>query len=148
MNNLVKLVQASGKAILLPATDVQIIRDLEPAEKEAHPNGATAIWALFNGQAQSAVVRERFGYLLKKVGGASSERIELRGHNATRISMPRQIFANAIEGERDGADSTIVNTHLRGPAGPVAFHAAASATDIFDLLSTDQSDDDGSDDDA
>lgn len=149
MHNLVKLVQANGKALLLPAHDISIIRELEPAERETHKSGASAVWVMLNGVAQSAVVRERFGFILKKAGGASAERVQLRGIGDTRISLPRSAFAHAIEGERedmvDGekvkTDVTIVNTTLRGGGGAVAFHAADTVADIFDLLSSEESDD-------
>lgn len=171
MQNLVKLVQANGKALLLPAHDISIVRELEPQEKEKHPNGASAVWVLLNGTAQSAVVRERFGFILKKAGGNSAERVQLRGLGDTRISMPRSAFANALEGERitngngdlitpaqetaakkageevHREDVTTVNTNLRGGSGVVAFHAADSVADIFDLLSTEESDDQGDDED-
>lgn len=158
MHNLVKLVQANGKALLVPAAAITggILRTLEQHEQEAHEKGATQIWLILDGTAQSAVVRERLGFILNKAGGASGDRVTLAGLGETRISMPKAIFAHALEGERvrregdkpDGKilskeDATIVHTSLRSHGGPVAFYALDSAADLFDLFSADTSEDDG-----
>lgn len=169
MNNMVKLVQASGKGLLVPADAIQqgILRSLEPCEKAHHDKGETFLWLILNGQAQSAIVRERLGFILNKAGGASSERVVLDGMAGTRISMPRTAFAHAIEGERivDSKgeiipsdkiaaakkagtaveeDATTVFTHLRGASGTVAFYARNSVADLYDLINAEASDDDGS----
>lgn len=161
MQNLVKLVQASGKALLVPAAAVMggILRTLETHEQEKHEKAATHIWLILDGVAQSAVVRERLGFILNKAGGASGDRVMLTGLGDTKISMPRSAFAHAIECERirregdkpDGKiisqeDATIVHTNLRSNAGPVAFYALDSATDLFDMFNADASDDDGTED--
>lgn len=158
MHNLVKLVQASGKALLVPASAITggILRTLEAHEQALHEKGATQIWLILDGVAQSAIVRERLGFILNKAGGASGERVTLAGLGETRISLPKAIFAHAIEGERvrregdkpDGKviskeDATIVHTALRGQSGAIAFYALDSAADLFDLFSSEASDDDG-----
>jgi len=150
MNNLVKVVQASGKAILLPAPDIVVIREVEPGEAEKLPAAKCGLWIRLNGSVQHTYVRERYGFLLRLAGGASSERVELRGMAGTRLSMPRALFANAIEGNRtrDPAgnpvaeeDATLVNTSIPG----VNFHVMDSVEDILDLMGADVSDDDGQD---
>lgn len=170
MHNLVKLVQASGKALVVPADAIKggVIRTLERSEQEQHPEAACFIWLVLSGVAQSALVRERLGFILNKAGGQSSERVTLDGLGGTKISMPRAIFAHAIEGERikDGKgdiitparaaeleragqavtreDATTLQTNLHSQAGPVAFLCKDSAADLFDLFSAEVSDDDGS----
>lgn len=158
MHNLVKLVQASGKALLVPAAAITggILRTLEEHEQAIHEKGATQIWLILDGVAQSAVVRERLGFILNKAGGASGDRVTLAGLGETRISMPKAIFAHALEGERirregdktDGKiiskeDATIVHTNLRSHAGAVAFYALDSVVDLFDLFNAEASEDDG-----
>lgn len=158
MHNLVKLVQANGKALLVPAAAITggILRTLESHEQALHDKGATHIWLILDGVAQSAIVRERLGFILNKSGGASGDRVTLSGLGETRISLPKAIFAHAIEGERirregdnpDGQiisqeDATIVHTQLRSAIGAVAFYAKDSAADLFDLFNADASDDDG-----
>lgn len=159
MHNLVKLVQASGKALLVPAAAVTggILRTLEAHEQAQHEKGATHLWLILDGVAQSAIVRERLGFILNKAGGASGDRVALKGLGDTKISMPRASFAHAIEGERirregdkhDGKilskdDATIVHTNLRSNNGPVAFYALDTAVDLFDMFNADASEDDGS----
>lgn len=161
MHNLVKLVQVSGKALLVPAAAVTggILRTLEAHEREQFEKASTHLWIVLDGVAQSTFVRERLGFILNKAGGASSDRVTLKGLGDTKISMPRAAFAHAIEGERirregdkpDGKilskeDATIVHTSLRSNAGPVAFYAVDSAIDLFDQFNADASDDDGSED--
>lgn len=169
MNNLVKLVQASGKALVVPAAAIQqgIIRTLEAQEKAKHEKAECFIWLVLDGATQTALIRERLGFILNKAGGASTERVVLDGPGNTRISMPRASFSHAIEGERlldaDGRvvsperaatmkrlgekveeqDVTIVHTHLRSGGGPVAFYALDSAGDIYDAFSAELSEDDG-----
>lgn len=158
MHNLVKLVQANGKALLVPAAAITggILRTLEAHEQALHDKGATHIWLILDGVAQSAIVRERLGFILNKAGGASGDRVTLSGLGETRISLPKAIFAHALESERvrregdkaDGKiiakeDATIVHTTLRSHAGQVAFYALDGAADLFDLFSADASEDDG-----
>ncbi|MBU67646.1 MAG: hypothetical protein CL858_19730, partial [Cupriavidus sp.] len=77
MHNLVKLVQANGKALLVPAAAITggILRTLESHEQALHDKGATHIWLILDGVAQSAIVRERLGFILNKSGGASGDRV-------------------------------------------------------------------------
>ncbi|OAH36973.1 hypothetical protein AX777_18210 [Sphingobium yanoikuyae] len=159
MHNLVKLVQASGKALVLPADAVAggILRTLEPHERKANPEAKTFAWLIMSGQAQTALLRESLGFILNKAGGNSGDRVVLRGLGGTKVSMQRGAFVHAIEGERvlreddkpDGKeisreDGTILQTNLHGPAGAVAFFVAESAAELFDIFSADVSDDDGS----
>ena len=156
MNNLVKLVQASGKALVLPAETIAIVRTLEKAEREKHPRCKAGVWLILNGVAQHVMVHESFGFILKKAGGASSGRVQLTGMGGTKVSMPRTAFGHAIESERverdaqgketAREDATILNTNLHSGAGAVAFYVKESAEDLHDLLSADESDDDGADD--
>ena len=169
MHNLVKLVQASGKGILVPAPAIAsgIVRSLTPREQEANPKGASFVWLVLDGVAQSAIVRERMGFILNKAGGASSEREKVIGCDGEQISMPRSIFAFAIESERvtdaagkllsaqDAAakekrgetvvrtDATILRTSLRSAAGGVDFFVKTSAADLFDQFTSDVSEDNG-----
>ena len=154
MNNMIKLVQASGKGLIVPASSISIVRTLEPNEQEQHEKGKSHVWLVLGGVAQTAVVREQFGFILRKAGGDSGQRVQLAGTGGTKISMPRDIFAHAIEIETPGTgenaepeDVTVVHTSLHSNAGPVAFYSKESATDLYDMLSTEQSDDDGSDED-
>jgi hypothetical protein len=166
MNNIVKLVQASGKAIVIPATAIAIVRTLEPAEKDKTPNGRSGVWLILGGVAQHAVVRESFGFILRKAGGNSGERIQIAGMGDTKISMPRDAFAHAIEGERitdakgnivapqnvkNGEevlreDATTIQTTLHGNGGPVAFFVKETAADLHEMLNTDVSEDDSAED--
>lgn len=147
MHNLVKLVQATGKALLLPADAITIVRTLKDEEREKFPHGKSGVWLNIGGLTQHAIVRETFGFILTKAGGASSERVQLAGTGGTKISMPRSVFNHAMEGEeqaKDGKeDATIVTTSLHGPKGAVAFYIKDSAEELLDMLSTDVSDDDG-----
>nr|WP_086491372.1 hypothetical protein [Novosphingobium panipatense] len=147
MNNIVKLVQATGKALLLPADAITIVRTLKDDEREKYPHGKSGVWLNIGGLTQHAIVRETFGFILTKAGGASSERVLLAGTGGTKISMPRGVFSHAMEGEektKEGTeDATVVTTSLQGPQGPVAFFIKDSAEELLDMLSTDASDDDG-----
>lgn len=149
MHNLVRLVQGNGKAIVLPGPDIVIVRTLEPGFKKKFPEARSGVWLRLNGQMQHVVARESMGFLLNKAGGSSVERILLNGPEGTRISMPREAFATAVEGVRTKnavgeaipeEDVTVVNTNLSG----VSFHVSDSAEHIYDLLATDASEDDGS----
>ena len=147
MNNIVKLVQATGKALLLPADAITIVRTLKDEEREKFPHGKSGVWLNIGGLTQHAIVRETFGFILTKAGGASSERVQLAGTGGTKISMPRGVFQHAMEAEevtKDGKeDATIVTTSLNGPKGAVAFYIKDTAEELLDMLSTDASDDDG-----
>ncbi|WP_395391542.1 hypothetical protein WBP07_12850 [Novosphingobium sp. BL-8A] len=168
MHNLVKLVQASGKALLVPADAISsgIVRSLSRKEQDANPKAASFLWVVLNGMAQTALVRERMGFILNKAGGSSSEREVVEGVDGERISMPRAIFSYAIEAERitdargnlvplkDVAlrekrgeevirtDATALHTTLNSPAGPVSFYVKDSAADLFDLFTAEVSEDD------
>ncbi|MEA3543243.1 MAG: hypothetical protein U9R77_14145 [Pseudomonadota bacterium] len=159
MHNLVKLVQASGKALLLPADAIAggILRTLEPHERKANPEAKTFAWVIMSGQAQTALLRESLGYILNKAGGNSGDRVTLKGLGGTKVSMQRAAFVHAIESERvlregdkpDGKeisrdDATIVQTSLHSMSGPVAFFVDESASDLFDIFSAEASEDDGS----
>ncbi|GEM_PF-1821580 len=170
MHNLVKLVQASGKALVVPASAISggIVRSLSDREKEANPNGAAFVWLVLDGQAQSALVRERMGFILNKAGGSSSEREVIEGADGERISMPRAAFSYAIESERitDGrgklvsaetaalkekrgeelvrSDATVLKTTLRSAIGTVDFFVKDSAADLLDRFTVEVSEDDGS----
>lgn len=152
MNNLVKLVQANGKALVVPAGTITIVRTLEPAEREKNPEGKCGVWLMLGSSAQHTVVRESFGFIVRKAGGKSGDRVQLTGMGGTRISMPRAAFGHAIESERvedeKREDATILQTNLHSNAGPVAFFVKDSAEDLHELLGVDTSDDDGSDDDG
>ena len=154
MHNLVKLVQASGKALVIPADAVAIVRTLEAKEKDKTPEGKSGVWLMLGGMAQHAIVRESYGFILRKAGGSTADRVQLTGMAGTKISMPRSAFAHAIESERvekdangketSREDATIVNTNLHSNAGPVAFFAQESAEDLHELLNAEASEDDGS----
>ncbi len=156
MNNLVKLVQTSGKAIVLPADAIKIVRTLEKAEREKHPKCKSGVWLVLEGRAQHAIVHESFGFILRKAGGPSSNRVQLSGMGSTKVSMPRDIFSHAIESERVEKDdkgketlredATILHTNLQSAGGPVAFFVQEPAADLFDLMQADVSDDTGEDD--
>jgi hypothetical protein len=169
MHNLVKLVQASGKSILVPGSAIAsgIVRSLSLKEKEAHPAGSALVWLILDGQAQSAIVRERMGFVLAKGGGPSSEREIVEGLDGERISIPRSAFAFAMESERitdakgaivQGAevavrekrgeelirmDGTVLKTSLRSAAGVVDFFVKDSADDLLDRFNVEVSEDDG-----
>ncbi len=159
MHNLVKLVQASGKAILLPADAIAggILRTLEPHERKKNPEAKTFAWVIMSGQAQTALLRESLGFILNKAGGNSGDRVTLKGLGGTKISMQRAVFVHAIESERvlredekpngkeiSREDATILQTSLHGPAGQVAFFVDESAGDLFDIFNAEASEDDGS----
>lgn len=159
MHNLVKLVQASGKALVVSADAIAggILRTLEPHEREKHPEARTFAWIIMSGQAQTALLRESLGYILNKAGGNSGDRVVLKGLGGTKISMQRSAFVHAIESERvlregdkpsgkeiSREDATILQTNLHGPSGPVAFFVDESAADLFDTFNADASEDDGS----
>lgn len=169
MHNHVKLVQASGKGIIVPGSAITsgIVRSLTPKEKEAHPAGNALVWLILDGQAQSAIVRERMGFVLAKAGGLSSEREVVDGLDGERISIPRSAFAFAMESERitdaRGAivqsrdvpvrekrgdeltrtDGTILKTTLRSAVGVVDFFVKNSADDLLDRFNVEVSEDDG-----
>jgi hypothetical protein len=159
MHNLVKLVQSSGKAILLPADAIAagILRTLEPHERKKNPDAKTFAWVIMSGQAQTALLRESLGFILNKAGGNSGDRVVLKGLGGTKVSMQRSAFVHAIESERvlreddkpngkeiSREDATILQTSLHSPNGPVAFFVEESAADLFDIFNADASDDDGS----
>ena len=159
MHNLVKLVQSSGKAILLPADAIAagILRTLEPHERKKNPEAKTFAWVIMSGQAQTALLRESLGFILNKAGGNSGDRVVLKGLGGTKVSMQRSAFVHAIESERvlreddkpngkeiSREDATILQTNLHSPNGPVAFFVEESAADLFDIFNADASDDDGS----
>lgn len=102
MHNLVKLVQASGKASWCPPrrSPAASSGHSPRASRKRTPKGAAFVWLVRDGVAQSAIVRERMGYILSKAGGASSERERVTGADGEQISLPRSIFAFAIECER------------------------------------------------
>lgn len=159
MHNLVKLVQASGKALVVSADAIAggILRTLEPHERKNNPEAKTFAWIIMSGQAQTALVRETLGFILNKAGGNSGDRVVLRGLGGTKVSMQRGAFVHAIESERvlreddkptgkeiSREDATILQTNLHSPNGPVAFFVEESAADLFDIFNADASDDDGS----
>lgn len=156
MHNFVKLVQANGKGLMIPAEAITIVRTLDAKEKEKNPAGKSGVWLSLNGVCQHAMVRESFGFILRKAGGSSADRIQLTGMGGTKLSMPRGAFAHAIESERvekdakgnetEREDATIVNTHLHGNAGAVAFFVKETSEELYDMLNAEVSEDDGSDD--
>ena len=169
MHNLVKLVQASGKALVVPASAVSagIVRSLTAKEQETNPKAKSFVWLMLDGQAQSAVVRETMGFILNKAGGGSSEREVIEGADGERISMPRSVFSYAIEAERitdakgnlvsaqEAAvkekrgeelirtDATVLKTSLRWAGGTVDFYVRDSASDLLDRFTVEMSEDDG-----
>ncbi|WP_375178173.1 hypothetical protein [Sphingobium yanoikuyae] len=159
MHNLVKLVQASGKALVVSADAIAggILRTLEPHEREKHPEARTFAWIIMSGQAQTALLRESLGFIINKAGGNSGDRVVLKGLGGTKVSMQRAAFVHAIESERilreddkptgkeiSREDATILQTSLHSQNGPVAFFVEESAADLFDIFNADASDDDGS----
>lgn len=170
MHNLVKLVQANGKALVVPAGAISagIVRSLSTKEKEDAPAASAFVWLILDGIAQSVLVRERMGFILNKAGGSGAEREVLEGVDGERISMPRSAFGYAIESERttdaqgrivlhkDAAvlekrgdvltkvDATVLKTSLRSHGGVVDFFVKAKAADLYDLFKVDLSEDDGS----
>lgn len=170
MHNLVKLVQASGKALVVPAAAISsgIVRSLSEREREDNPKAASFVWLILDGMAMSALVRERMGFILNKAGGNSTDREVVEGVDGERISMLRGSFSYAIESQRitdargkvvqpkDAAvlekrgeqlnrhDATALKTNLRTAGGGVVdFFVKAGASDIFDLFNADASEDDG-----
>ncbi len=159
MHNLVKLVQASGKALVVSADAIAggILRTLEQHEREKHPEARTFAWIIMSGQAQTALLRESLGFIINKAGGNSGDRVVLKGLGGTKVSMQRAAFVHAIESERilredekpngkeiSRDDATIVQTNLQSLNGPVAFFVEESAADLFDIFNADASEDDGS----
>lgn len=170
MHNLVKLVQPTGKALVIPAQAITggIVRSLTAKEREDAPEAAAFLWIILDGVAMSVLVRERMGFILNKAGGSGADREVLEGVDGERISMPRGAFAYAIESERitdaqglivlqrdvpvlekrgevvNRIDATLLKTTLRSSAGIVDFFVKSSAADLFDTFSADLSGDDGS----
>lgn len=149
MNNHVKLIQASGRAMMVPASDVAIIRTIDATEKEAQPAAKSAVFVLIGGVAQHVMVRESFGWIMRKAGGNSGERITVAGPGETKVSIPRAAIVTAIEEpdiNNDNRDITVISTSYHGPQGVVRILSVDSVESIMDDMGADVSDEEAEED--